>query len=548
MASLNPISGALGNARAAHLLRRATMGPTIQAIQDLSAMTAQAAIQTLFQQDADPAFPIDPMTGTDWISPNAKHPDQFNSVLAKYTCAWWLENMRRSGMNLTERMIWFYHTHFPLILERLEGMPQFGIDYVRLLRFYALGNYKELTKAICVDNGMLVHLDGYLNIVGVPQENFAREFLELFSVGKGAEIASENYTNFTEQDVKAATKVFTGWGIDTSFSTIDAVTGVPSGKVKTNNNTDSSQHDVSAKQFSAAFNNTIITTPGASGPNATIQGVKDELSAFIDMIFNSPHTAEHICRRVYREFVYFEITPEIETDIIQPLAATLRANNYEIKPVLEELFQSEHFYDMDNGITSDDNIGAIIKSPVDLVIGTMRLFELNIPDAATQLPQHYLLYEGALDQLSLQGIEFFNPYDVAGYDAYFQFPDYQRQWISSNYLANRYKFAELLIAGFMDGNTTLIKLDAVEFVKNNCSDPTNPTTMVQELVNWMFPIAIDSNRFNYFKDTVLLDSLSIINWQNEWNTYINTSDDTNIRIQIEALFIAMMQSPEYQLY
>ncbi len=548
MASLNPISGALGNARAAHLLRRATMGPTIQAIQDLSAMTAQAAIQTLFQQDADPAFPIDPMTGTDWISPNAKHPDQFNSVLAKYTCAWWLENMRRSGMNLTERMIWFYHTHFPLILERLEGMPQFGIDYIRLLRFYALGNYKELTKAICIDNGMLVHLDGYLNIVGVPQENFAREFLELFSVGKGPEIAAENYTNFTEQDVKAATRVLTGWGFDPTFQTIDTNTNIPTGKVKSNNGTESSQHDVSTKQFSAAFNNAVVTSTGIVGPNATIQGVHDELDDFINVIFNSQHTAVNICRRIYREFVYFEITPEIETDIIQPLAATLRANNYEIKSVLEELLQSEHFYDLDSPPTNDDNIGAIIKSPIEIVIGTLRLFQLQIPDKTTQLPLHYKLYDRLLDQISLQGLELFNPYDVAGYDAYFQFPDYQRQWITSNYLANRYKFSEIIINGIMDGATTLVKLDVVDFVRSNCSNPANPTILVQELVDWLFPIAVDTTRFNYFKDTVLLDTLSVINWQNEWNNYINTSNDTNVRLQLEALFLAMMQSPEYQLY
>lgn len=548
MASLNPISGVLGRAKAAHLLRRATMSPSLQDIQQFANLTVQDAVQALFQADPIPAFPIDPVSGTDWVFPNVQHPDQMSFNLGEYTCAWWLENMRVSGTNLTERMIWFYHTHIPIILERVEGRPQFAIDYLRLLRFYALGNYKDLMRAICIDNAMLIHLDGHLNVVGVPQENFAREFLELFTVGKGPEIAVENYTNFTEQDVKAVTRVLTGWGIDATFATIDPVTSIPSGKVKSNNNTESSQHDVSAKQFSAAFNNAIINTTGIVGPNATIQGVKDELDDLIDLIFNSPHTAVNLCRRIYREFVYFEITPEIETDIIQPLANVLRSNNYEIKSVLEILFQSEHFYDLDNGVTSDDNVGAIIKSPLEVTIGTLRLFQTAIPDKTTQLVNHYKFYSQILNELSLQGLEFFNPYDVAGYDAYFQAPDFQRQWISSNYLANRYKFSELLINGFMDGSTLLAKLDVVDFVKNNCTNPADPTLLVQELVEWMFPIALDTNRFNYFKDTVLLDTLSVINWQNEWNNYINTSNDTNVRLQLEALFLAMMQSPEYQLY
>src|SRR5690606_28860814 len=109
-----------------------------------------------------------------------------------------------------------------------------------------------------------------------------------------------------------------------------------------------------------------------------VPAVYTELNDLIDIVFNSPHTARHICRRIYREFVYYDITPETETDIIEPLATTLVSNNYDITSVLEVLFQSEHFYDLDTPITSDNNIGAIIKSPMDLVIGTMRLFNLTV--------------------------------------------------------------------------------------------------------------------------------------------------------------------------
>ncbi|AEA44729.1 DUF1800 domain-containing protein [Fluviicola taffensis] len=547
MASLNPITGTLGAQRAAHLLRRATLGPKLQDISTFSGMTAQAAFTTLTQTQVMPVLPIDPMSGTNWVSPNTVNTNQNAETLSNYTRSWWMENMRSSGPNVTERMVWFYHTHFPMIMSRIEGNPQFALDYLSLLRFYALGNYKDLAKAICIDNAMLVHLDGNLNIKGVPQENFAREFLELFTVGKGIEVSLGDYTNFTEQDVQALTKALTGWGIDNTYQTIDPITNLPTGKVK-GNATTSSQHDVNNKQFSGAFNNEIIQTGNITGSNAAVTAVYTELDDVIEMVFNSLHTARHICRRIYREFVYYDITTEVETDIIEPLANTLVANNYDITSVLEVLFQSEHFYDLDTPITEDNNIGAIIKSPMDLVIGTLRLFNLTVPDKTTQLAAHYDMYSQLIEQLDLQGLQFFEPYDVAGYEPYYQFPDYHRYWISSNYLANRYKFSELLISGFTGMSGNLLKLDVVEFVDTNCSNPADATILVQELVAWLFPISLDATRFNYFRDNVLLDQLSAANWTAEWANYVNTSSDVNVRLQLESLITAMMQTPEYQLF
>ncbi len=546
MASLNPITGNLGVQNAAHLLRRATFGPRLLDIQTFSTLTASMAFQQLIQPQVAPNLPIDYLTGTDWVSPNTTHPTRFTNTISEFTSGWWIDNMRISGANLTDRMVWFYHTHFPLIISRVESYPQFSLDYLRLLRFYAIGNYKDLAKAFCIDNAVLLHLDGNLNIKGVPQENFGREFLELFTVGKGPQLGPEDYTNFTETDVKALTKVLTGWGIDPTFQTIDPVTNLPTGKVK-GGGANSSQHDVSNKQFTAAFNNTLIQTTGVVGSNATVAGVYQELDDAIDMIFDSPHTARNICRRIYREFVYFDITPEIETDIIEPLAVILQTNNFEITSVLEVLFASEHFYDVDNVPTDDNNIGAIIKSPLDLVVGTMRLFELDVPNKTTDLENHYILYGKLLGQLELQGLNFFEPYDVAGYDPYFQVPDFQRYWISSNYLANRYKFSELLVNGFTNGGV-LLKLDFVKFVKDKCTNPGDSTSLMQELVAWMIPIQLTTERFDYFKDTVLLDSLSAANWTTEWNNYINTNNDSNVRVQLERLALALMQSPEYQLY
>lgn len=547
MASLAPISGTLGKQRAAHLLRRATMGPRLQDINAFSSLTAQAAFNALVQNDPIPAFPKDPNTGTDWIYPNLPDPTQINDIWSDLTKCWWLSNVRQSGPNLTERMLWFYHTHIPVIMTRISWNPQLAVDYLRLLRHYALGNYKDLVKAICIDNAMLIHLDGNLNIKSVPQENFGREFLELFTVGKGPEIALGDYTNFTEQDVKALTKVFTGWQFDTTFQTLDPVTGIPTGKVKADNNGNATQHDVTGKQFSAAFSNQTIQTPNVANWTCSTASVYTELVAAVDMVFSSVNTAKHIVRRIYRQFVYFEITPTIESDIIEPLANTLMANNYDMMSVLSILLQSEHFYDLDSPPTSDNSIGAIIKSPLDLTLGAIRFFELNGPNPTSNLTQHYTLYGQLLQQLSLQGLELFEPVDVAGYDPYFQVPSFHRYWISANYLANRYKFAELLINGFSSGGTSLLKLEVLPFVEANATQASDPAVLVQDLVEWLIPIAIDQARFDYFKDEILLNN-GAIDWTTEWATYQSTSNNTLVKAQLELLVKSMMQSPEYQLF
>ncbi len=547
MASLAPISGVLGNQRAAHLLRRATMGPRLADIATFAQMNAQSAFNALNQADPTPPLPKDPNTNSDWIFPNFPDPNQINDIWSDLTRYWWLETQRASGPNLTERMVWFYHTHIPVIMTRISWAPQFAVDYLRLLRHHALGNYKELVKAICIDNAMLVHLDGTLNVKGAPQENFGREFLELFTVGKGPEVSLGDYTHFTEVDVKALTRVLTGWTVDSSFQTVDALTGIPTGKVKADINNNATQHDVSTKQFSYAFNSSSIQTTGVVNGTCPSSSVVQELHDAVDMVFASPNTAKHIVRRVYRQFVYFDITQEIETDIIEPLASTLMANNYDLMSVLEILLQSEHFYDVDTPQTNDNSVGAIIKSPIEVVISTMRFFELSVPNPTTQLNQHYALYSQLLGELSLQGIELFEPVDVAGYDPYFQVPAFHRYWISANYLANRYKFSEWLINGFSSGGSLLMKLDILPFVLTHANQPSDADALVQDFVEWLIPIALDNARFTYFRDELLLNA-GTLNWTNEWNNYLQTNNDTVVKVQLEKLAQYMMQTPEFQLF
>ena len=266
------------------------------------------------------------------------------------------------------------------------------------------------------------------------------------------------------------------------------------------------------------------------------------------MIFNQDETARHICRKLYRYFVYYDITPEIETDIIEPLANTFRTNNYEFQPVLEQLLASEHFFDTDNAINTDDNRGAIIKSPLDLVMGALRFFPVTMPDSGVDLNTAFeTSYRSLLGNMDDQGLSLYDPPEVAGYPAYHQTPEFNRNWISNNGLARRYQFSDVLVN---NGDNQGFQLDIVAYVENsqNISDPSNAQTLVQELIDDLFPEIITPERFSYFKDDVLLDNLSDANWAGEWNNYQITGDDTAVRIQLENLVHALMQSPEYQLY
>ena len=550
MASLSAYTDILGTRKSAHLLRRAAFGATKKEIDAWAGKTPQQAIaELLTSSNSIPFPPKDPATGNAWVNPKPSEANSGRDDLKQQLKAWWITQMHTAPLTSWEKLTYFLHTHFTTIESRIDHAP--AIYYQNaLFRYYALSNFKELSKKMCIDNAMLVFLDGKLNEVGRPNENFAREFFELYSIGKGPQRGPNDYTHYTEDDIVEASKVFSGFGVDEDFLNMDVDAGVAIGKVKTNDGGLAARHDASTKTFSAAFQNTVIAPSEVIDGKATEEAALDEINQLVEMIFAQEETAKHICRKLYRFFVYYDISEEIEQDIIIPLADTFRSNNYELKPVLERLFTSQHFYDMDNTLNSDDNIGAIIKSPLELVVGTLRFFKVDFPDE-TYLNDYYEAYfQAVLKEMQQQGLDLYEPFEVAGYAAYHQSPVFHRNWISANYLAQRYKYTENLIRGFYNDNDQLLcKLDVMEYVNdtNNISDPSNPELMVRELVDYLLPQEITEERFGYFMNTVLLDNLSIVNWKSEWLLYKSTGDDSNVRGQVEKLFMAIMQSPEYQL-
>src|ERR1041384_4437345 len=194
---LTAFSGPLGLKRAAHLLRRATFGPTKADIDTYSSMTATAAVAQLFSGALPtPDAPVDPDTGTTWVTTGNNDND---SDRQEYFKGWFIAQMMSTGVDPSlslqysarEKIVFFIHTVLTAIQSKIDSRR--GLYFQNaLFRLFALDknagdlvNFKQLTKKISVDNAMLRLLDGNLNVNGSPNENYARELLELFTIGRG---------------------------------------------------------------------------------------------------------------------------------------------------------------------------------------------------------------------------------------------------------------------------------------------------------------------------------------------------------------------------
>lgn len=580
-------NGTLGVKRAAHLLRRATFGATKQQIDTFAGYTPTTAINVLFGQDLpDPALPIDPETGTEWVISGTTNANSGENELQQHFKEWFIGQMLSVGVppalslpySAREKLVFFLHSHFTAITSKINNSRALYFQN-QLFRFFARDgananvdiNFKTLTKKISVDNAMLLLLDGVLNVKGSPNENYGRELIELYSIGRGLEgyqpasTGPGDYGIYTEEDVQSAARVLSGWNFDKTFTNIDPDTNLPTGIVK-GSPTNANAHDNDPKQFSTRLGSQIIQADPTllNGSNPTVESAYDEIDQLVELIYAQPETTRNICRKVYRFFVFGPHKPDemknLDEPIIAEMANTFIASGYKLQPVIENLLRSQHFYEAGAGI-GDDNFGAIIKSPLDLVVGSIRFFNLQVPDMTTDPAGFYEYIRDAWLRIDEQGMSFYEPFDVSGYDAYCQYPIYHRSWISVNYLANRYEYIRRIIN---PSDPLLIKVPVLNFITATFTNAViaDARSLVIELAKYIFPVndnltfdpnaddnsGLTAERLNYFLKYFLSDiypaGTEEANWTANWNSQTNM--DT-VRGQLENLFNAMMQSPEYQL-
>lgn len=574
---LTLFTGQLGPSRAAHLLRRATFGGTANDLASLASLTPAEAIDILFAEAMpELELPINPETGTGWLAGEPLGQEvglrDLNNALLSWMIGLSSSNSLPLNLNAREKVVFFLHTHFTTQAEKVANSRHL-FNQTALFRYFAFDkylppeqNFKKLIEKVSIDNAMLRFLDGSSNVKGSPNENYARELLELYAIGRGLEgtfptdLEQGDYVYYTEQDVQAAARVLSGLKLDNDLVTIDEETLLPRGRVAPG------AHDNEPKQFSFRFASQEISPDPLllNGTQPTEASILDEIRQLVEMITSQAEAARFICRKLYRFYVYHEIDENLHDTVIQSMAETLTANDWKIQPVIEELLQSEHFYDAVLPSADDDKYGAIIKSPLDLVAGTLRFFNLQLADPINEYDLFYQQTASLRQQLDRMGLSYFEPFEVAGYAAYHQFPAFNRNWISSNYLTNRYAFIRGIFAQMANQNPDMPSLDIVQFTRDNFT--TGQTDEARNLViayiqhlfpmhqNLTFDPGSDNNsgltaeRMNYFLRAFLYEPQIDDDPEAAWTTrWTNGFDIDTVERQLLNLLNALLQTPEYQL-
>jgi hypothetical protein len=351
---------------AAHLLERAGFGGTPQEIQALARLTPAEAVRQLvrFQNIQNPLPPFEHSGIHDpglepfpesrpavtkmakekgealgiKVKPDGDRPLQpvvnkffywlRASVLETQRVSyWWANRMVATRHPLEEKMALFWHGHFAVNEAKVRDYRKM-LGQLDLFYKYGTGNFRDLLIAEAKHPAMLSFLDAGVNVKGAPNENFAREIMELFTMGVG---------NYSEKDIREGARAFTGW----NYADLEFV-------VKKD------QHDDGQKTF--------------LGKTGDFDGVQ-----VIDIILQQPVTAKFIAGKIYRYFVRQDLSPELQ----EKLGAVLRNANYDLAPLLETIFLSRDFY-------SPPSIGTQIKSPVQLAVSTFRKLGLKeapgVPD------------------------------------------------------------------------------------------------------------------------------------------------------------------------
>jgi uncharacterized protein (DUF1800 family) len=522
---LAAFSGSWTENEVIHLLKRTLFGAAKPDIDYFKTRTFQQSVDEILNPSAP--FPDPPLKeyaitaadtniaqGTTWVSDPSTDGTVNNLRIASFK-KWWMGVMVNQDRSVREKMTLFWHNHFSTETNVI-GNAQFIYKHHALLRANALGNFKALVRAVTIDPGMLVYLNGERNTKNAPDENYGRELQELFCCGKGAG------SLYTEEDVRAAAQVLTGWKNDAATLT---------------SSFDSKRHDVTNKTFSSFYSNTVI-----QGKNTPTAG-DEELDDMLTMIFATQEVAKYICRRLYRWFVYYDIDDTVEANIILPLATLMRNNNYEILPVLNTLLKSEHFFD---ALAR----GCLIKSPVELVAGACREFGVAFQPSSDYV-SNYGFYNYLANWSANMQQNIGDPPDVSGWKAYYQAPQFYENWINSDTLPKRNQFTDTMVNNGYTFNGKKISIDAAEFAKT-LSNPGEPNVLIDDITKIIYRIDISAASKAQLKTDILLGGqTSDYYWTDAWNLFIsdptNLSNATTVKNRLRDLLKYLMDLSEYQL-
>ena len=431
---LAPYTGTWGKSQASHLVRRTHFGNKISDLNRIRALSnATNAVTALVDEAVNAVLPDDPS----WFGTNN------NDVLDMYDVQFrWMDGMYNG--NFLERMLLFWSNHFAVSYQNMNDLPGKAPNtypshmyrYVKLLMQNGFGDFKELVRAVSKNSAMVYYLNNYNNRAGQPNEDFARELLELFTLGPLDKNGAQNYT---ETDVAEVARAVTGWRVnDSNISSFF----------------DDERYDAGSK---------------------TIFGQTDtyDMDGVIDLIFNvrAEQSAWFLARKLY---VYF-VSAEPNATAIQTLADYCITVDFDIRSVLINLLSSAHFYE-------ERFMGARIKSPIEFFMSFLRQFEIT-PSAQlkefirVQMPD---LNEELLKPETVFGWDGYNPPDSDGTPGHYS-------WLNTNLMPSRWSIITNMIYGNEDGTELYDPIRIAEKV----SDPLNPFSLAEDIAEHILALPLD---------------------------------------------------------
>ena len=459
--------------KATHVFRRLSFGATQLELDNALALTPDAFIDQL----VDNALALAPTTAPPWGYWTINDFADYDTENNEYINSWRTQTGNDLLQNkLRERLTFFWMNHFVTELEAYFYSP-YMFQYYNINQTYAIGNFKDFVSAIGTSGAMMLYLNGFQNTRFTPNENYARELFELFTLGLD--------NNYTETDIQFTAKALTGWNH----------WDIPGGPIYF----DESTWDPSVKNIFG---------------EAGIWQYDDVINILFDQ--RPTEIATYICTKLYRFFVSHEVSEFATTDIIAPLATTFVDNNFELAPVLRQLFKSEHFFD-------ELAHGVMVKSPYDFLFNFAIEAEVTYNDAVV---------DGLIYYAAVLGQEMYQPVDVAGWQR-------DHDWISSSTLTGRWEvivlYTNYLLAYFPEDLRNL----ALN-LSGGSNDPEFITTVIADrLLGKPFHTISDYDvAIDVFKGDIPQGYYDDGTWNLYWES---------VPGQVAGLLNHLAKAPEFQL-
>ncbi len=483
--SLAQYSTPLDRTRVEHLYRRLGFSASVQTVNAAVGQSADALVDTLINEAINVA-PTPAPIWADWTDANYPEDDDLRRQLR------WTQKEEFSiaygnallNNNLRDRLSFFWSNHFVTEYD-IYDCNSFLYYYVNCLQRNAIGNFRTFVSEIGLTSAMLRYLDGAFNRRNRPNENYARELYELFTLGEG--------NGYTEDDIVETAKALTGY-TERGEIYCTPITFDP-------------------EEFNTD-NKTIFGQTGNWGYDDVI-----------DILFTQKEDliANFICMKLYEFFVHPDSSDASSNapQIISGLAATFVANNFELAPVLAQLFKSEHFFD-------ETAIGVIIKSPFDLYLNFIKETNFVYNDG---------LVLNTIDAATMIGQQLFDPVDVAGWQR-------DRQWINTNYLIGRWLSMETFVQLFYQADTEQFRTLGIQATGPTGATESDPDVVARAIIDKFLPkgllteadyaVAIAAFREPYEDNNVYETGT--------WNMMLDDADS-----QVYLLLLHLVKEPEFQL-